>query len=55
MKGLSKGRYDETFAGEDGEMMALIFWNSQGVINIDYLEQCRTINGAYYAGKLRPL
>ena len=26
---------------------------SQGVIMIDYLEQGRMINGAYYAGKLR--
>ena len=32
--------------------MALIFWDSQGVIMIDYLEQGRLINGAYYAGKL---
>ena len=30
--------------------MASIFWDSQGVIMIDYLEQCRTINGAYFAG-----
>ena len=33
--------------------MASVFWGSQGVIIIDYLEQGRTINGAYYAGKLR--
>ena len=26
MKGLSKDRYDETFAGEDGSLGA--FWNS---------------------------
>ena len=26
--------------------MALIFWDSQGVIMIDHLEQGRTINGA---------
>ena len=38
-----------------GKVMASIFWDSQGVIMIDYLEQGRTINGAYYAGKLRPL
>ena len=33
--------------------MASIFWDSQGVIMIDYLEQGRMINGAYYAGELR--
>ena len=32
--------------------MASIFWDSQGVMMID-LEQGPTINGAYYAGKLR--
>ena len=36
-----------------GKMMASIFWDSQGVIIFDYLEQGRTIKGAYYAGKLR--
>ena len=35
--------------------MAAVFWDSQGVIMIDYLEQGRTINGAYYAGQLRRL
>ena len=38
-----------------GELMASIFWYSQEVIMIDYLEQGRTINGAYYAGELRRL
>ena len=33
--------------------MTSIFWDSQGVIMIDYLEQGCTIKGAYYAGKLR--
>ena len=37
------------------KVMALIFWDSQGVIMIDYLEQGRTINGAYYASELRRL
>ena len=37
------------------EVMASIFWDSQGVIMIYYYEQGRTINGAYYAGELRPL
>ena len=35
--------------------MASIFGDSQGVIMIDYHEQCRTINGAYYVGELRRL
>ena len=33
--------------------MTSIFWDSQVVIMIDYLEQGRTINSAYYAGELR--
>ena len=35
--------------------MASIFWDSQGVIMIDYLEQGYTINIAYYACELRQL
>ena len=35
--------------------MASIFWDNQGVIMIDYLEQGRKINGAYYADKFRRL
>ena len=31
--------------------MAPIFWDSQGVIMGDYLEEGRTINGVYYAEK----
>ena len=38
-----------------GKVMASILWDSQEVIMIDYLEQGRTINRAYYAGKLRQL
>ena len=38
-----------------GKVMASIFWDSQGVIMIDYLEQGYTENGAYYAGELRRL
>ena len=37
------------------KVMTSIFWDSQGVVMIDYLEQCRTINGAYCAGVLRRL
>ena len=38
-----------------GKVMASIFWDSQRVIMIDYLEQSRTINDAYYSGELRRL
>ena len=38
-----------------GKVMASIFWDSQRVIMIVYLEQGRTIDGAYYAGELRHL
>ena len=31
-----------------GKVMATIFWDSQGVIMIDYIEQGRTIISAYY-------
>ena len=34
--------------------MPLIFWDSQGVIKIDYLKQGHTINRAYYAGDFVP-
>ena len=36
-----------------GKVMASIFWDSQGVIIIDYIEQGRMINGAYNASRLR--
>ena len=35
--------------------MASIFWDSQGVIMVDYLEEGCTINGAYCAEELRQL
>ena len=35
--------------------MASIFWDSQVVIIMDYLEHVRTINGTYYAEELRRL
>jgi hypothetical protein len=31
------------------------YWDNQGIIMIDYLEQGRTINGTYYADELRRL
>ena len=42
-------------AYSEGEVIASIFQDSQGVIIIGYLEQGRTINGAHYAGELRRL
>ena len=36
-----------------GKVMASIFWDNQGVLIIDYLEQGCTIKRAYYADELR--
>ena len=36
-------------ASTAGRVMASVFWDSQGVIMTDYLQQGRTINGAYDA------
>ena len=38
-----------------GKVTASIFWDSQGFIMVDYLEEGRTINDAYHAEKLRRL
>ena len=35
--------------------MALIFWDSQGIIRVDYLAKGCTIKGVYYADELRLL
>ena len=35
-----------------GKVMASIFWDGQGPIMIDYLEQGPTINSAYHASEL---
>ncbi|KAL0901883.1 hypothetical protein ABMA27_007038 [Loxostege sticticalis] len=35
-----------------GELMATIFWDSQGIILIDFMEKGKTITGAYYAALL---
>ena len=32
--------------------MATVFWDSRGVILIDYLQKGKTITGAYYASLL---
>ena len=36
-----------------GKVMASIIWDNQGAFLVDYLEEGRTINGAYYAEELR--
>ncbi|CAH1241963.1 SETMAR [Branchiostoma lanceolatum] len=38
-----------------GKVMASVFWHSEGVIMIDYLQKGQTINGEYYASELRQL
>lgn len=35
-----------------GKVLATVFWGSQGIIHIDYLEKGKTITGAYYAALL---
>lgn len=35
-----------------GKVMASVFWDSHGIIFIDYLEKGKTITGAYYASLL---
>ncbi|KAL0860950.1 hypothetical protein ABMA27_009481 [Loxostege sticticalis] len=35
-----------------GKVMATIFWDSQGIILIDFMEKGKTITGAYYAALL---
>lgn len=35
-----------------GKVMATVFWDSQGIILIDYLEKDTTITGAYYSSLL---
>ena len=35
--------------------MALFFWDNQGVVMVNYLEQSHSINNAYYADELRQL
>ena len=35
-----------------GKIMSTIFWDAEGIIMIDYLEDRKTINGQYYADLL---
>ena len=38
-----------------GKVMATIFWNTKGILLIDYLDKGQTITGEYYASLLRQL
>ena len=38
-----------------GKVMASIFWDRQGIVMVDYFEEGRMKNGAYYAEELRRL
>ena len=38
-----------------GKVMASVFWDSKGVVFVDYLPKGQTINGEYYANLLRQL
>ena len=35
--------------------MASVFWDSEGVLKIDYLQKGQTITGDYYTSELRQL
>lgn len=38
-----------------GKVMVTVFWDAQGILLVDFLEQRRTINGDYYADLLSQL
>ena len=38
-----------------GKVMALVFWDAEGILFIDYLEKGRTITGEYYSNLLTRL
>lgn len=38
-----------------GKVMASVFWDSEGVLMIDYLEKGKTVTGVYYAQLIRNL
>ncbi len=38
-----------------GKVMASVFWDSEGILMIDYLQSGQTISGEYYANELRQL
>jgi len=35
-----------------GKVMALMFWDAEGILFIDYLEKGKTITGEYYSSLL---
>lgn len=38
-----------------GKVMASVFWDTEGIIMVDYLEKGATITGSYYADQIRRL
>ena len=38
-----------------GKVMALFFWDADGILMVDYLKKGQTIKGIYYASLLRQL
>ena len=38
-----------------GKVMASVFWDSEGILMIDYLERGKTITGVHYADQIRKL
>jgi len=38
-----------------GKVMASVFWDSEGVLMIDYLERGKTVTGVYYAELIRKI
>jgi hypothetical protein len=38
-----------------GKVMASVFWDAEGILNIDYLEKGKTITGEYYSNLLTRL
>ena len=37
------------------KIMATVFWDSEGIVLIDFLEDKKTVTGAYYVEVLRPV
>ena len=50
-KGESAPKKAKTVPSAD-KVMASVFWDTRGIIFIDYLQKGRTINGEYYANLL---
>jgi len=38
-----------------GKVMALVFWDAEGILFIDYLEKGKTVTGEYYSNLLTRL